>query len=423
MNPPKPRTLDETALELYDYQLPHSCIAQQPLPQRDQARLLADMGERKPPQHLKIADLPELLSAGDVVVANDARVLKARLKLHKVTGGGVEVLVLRPAVAGREYGATAAADWHGETAATDKHDKTAAANKHGETAATDRRDKTPITTDNNPAKEVWEALVRPSRRVPPDTQLLSADGQAVLVVGQDLGEGKRLVWPVGQLAMADLLAKLGEVPLPPYITEPVPDSERYQTVLADRPTAVAAPTAGLHLTSELLAQLQSRDIAVHRLNLAVGLGTFRPITTASITDHLIHEESYQIPQSTWDACLQARAAGNKVVAIGTTVVRSLEAANLKFEAWEGPGETQGAALGLDPQADPLVGSTSLYIFPGFRFQMVDALLTNFHLPRSTLLVLLAAFMGQRWRQLYETALREGYRFLSFGDAMFCARQP
>lgn len=390
--------MNETALELYDYQLPQSSIAQQPLPQRDQARLLVDMGAQNPPQHLKIADLPDLLNPGDVVVANDARVLKARLKLNKATGGRVEVLALQPSAASGGV-------WEASTA------------------------------DRN----VWEALVRPSRRVPPGTELLSADGQAVLVVGEDLGEGKRLVRPAGQLGISDLLEKMGEVPLPPYITASLPDSERYQTVLADRPTAVAAPTAGLHLTSAVLTKLETRGIDVHSLNLAVGLGTFRPITTANIADHLIHEESYQIPQGTWDACLRARAAGNKVVAIGTTVVRSLEAASLRFKSNGKSGETQSAALNSTPDSnqntalnsdpennpkttDPLCGSTDLYIFPGFRFQMVDALLTNFHLPRSTLLVLLAAFMGHRWRQLYETAQSEDYRFLSFGDAMFCHRQ-
>lgn len=421
--------MNETALELYDYQLPQSSIAQQPLPQRDQARLLVDMGAQNPPQHLKIADLPDLLNPGDVVVANDARVLKARLKLNKATGGRVEVLALQPSAASGGV-------WEAST--------------------TDRNVWEANTADRN----VWEALVRPSRRVPPGTELLSADGQAVLVVGEDLGEGKRLVRPAGQLAISDLLEKMGEVPLPPYITASLPDSERYQTVLADRPTAVAAPTAGLHLTSAVLTKLETRGIAVHSLNLAVGLGTFRPITTANIADHLIHEESYQIPQGTWDACLRARAAGNKVVAIGTTVVRSLEAASLRFKPHGRSGETQSAALNSTPDSDqntalnsdpennpetanpennprialnsdpennpkttdPLCGNTDLYIFPGFRFQMVDALLTNFHLPRSTLLVLLAAFMGHRWRQLYETAQSEDYRFLSFGDAMFCHRQ-
>ncbi len=356
--------MNDYTLDLYDYHLPPSSIAQKPLPQRDQARLLVDMGSQSPPKHLKVADLPDILRQEDVVVLNDARVLKARLRLQKQTGGKVEVLALQPL----------SGDMPNEGVSM------------------------PI--------EIWEALVRPSRRVPPGATLFSAQGTPLLLVGEDLGEGRRKVWPVGEMAMADLLEEFGEVPLPPYITTTLSDSERYQTVFADQPTAVAAPTAGLHLTPELLLKLKSKGITIHSLNLAVGLGTFRPITTPNIADHLIHEEHYQIPDHTWQSCLEAKAAGNRVVAVGTTVVRALEA----------------AAFSESSAANPLRNSTDLYIFPGFQFRMVDALLTNFHLPRSTLLLLLAAFMGGRWRQLYELALKDGYRFLSFGDAMFCTRQ-
>ena len=356
---------EELALENYDYQLPPSSIAQTPLAERDQARLLVASdaagasGTSDSPQHLQVCDLPQLLNSGDVLALNDARVQKARLQLRKPTGGAVEVLALEPA---SEHAAATASD-------------------------------------------TWLALVRPSRRVPAGTTLLSAQGDPVVVVGEDLGEGQRLVWPAdpGKLALPELLAQHGSVPLPPYITTELADDNRYQTVYADQPTAVAAPTAGLHMTPGLLEQLQSQGVAVHRLSLSVGLGTFRPITTASITDHDIHAESYRIPASTWQACQAAQAGGQRVVAVGTTVVRALESA-------------------ARSQNSHLQGRTDLYITPGFKFQMVDALLTNFHLPRSTLLVLLAAFMGPRWRELYETALQEGYRFLSFGDAMFCVRE-
>ena len=331
------------------------------------------------------------------MVLNDARVQKARLQLRKPTGGAVEVLALEPA---------------GSLAA----DRTAADSVVANPDATSPAEANP---------DAWLALVRPSRRVPEGAILLTEHGEPILVVGEDLGEGQRLVWPAGvsssssaganadansnsssgQPTLPDLLAQHGRLPLPPYVTTELADHSRYQTVYADQPTAAAAPTAGLHLTPKLLAQLETQGVVVRRLNLSVGLGTFRPITTDSITEHDIHAERYHIPASTWQACQSAKAAGKRVVAIGTTVVRALESA--------GRG-----------QASHLQGRTDLYITPGFEFQVVDALLTNFHLPRSTLLVMLAAFMGPRWRELYETALREGYRFLSFGDAMFCVRsQP
>ena len=250
------------------------------------------------------------------------------------------------------------------------------------------------------------------------------------MVGDDLGEGQRLVWPTSnsdssasgntvsgthEPALPDLLEQHGQLPLPPYITTELADTSRYQTVYADQPTAAAAPTAGLHLTPKLLERLEASGVVVRRLNLSVGLGTFRPITTASIADHDIHAEHYRIPASTWQACQAAKAGGQRVVAIGTTVVRALESA-----ARSQASPSSAGASGDLPSH--LQGSTDLYITPGFEFQMVDALLTNFHLPRSTLLVLLAAFMGPCWRELYEIALQEGYRFLSFGDAMFCVRE-
>lgn len=361
-----PRPLEhslEHSLEHYTYDLPKSAIAQQPLAQRDQARLLVDQGPAQVPCHLKVADLAELLNPGDVVVLNDARVLQARLKLRKPTGGQVEVLVLAP-----------------ETVA----------GTHPRVAES--------------APDTWEALVRPSRRVKAGTQLLAPDGQPALEVKDNLGQGKWLVSAQGGQSMNQLLDALGEVPLPPYIGTTLTDSERYQTVYANQPTATAAPTAGLHLTPQILAELAQSKVTVCRLNLAVGLGTFKPITATDITQHDIHQERYQIPQETWQACQDARVGGGNVVAIGTTVVRALESAS---------------HLAAQGHRDFLSASTQLYITPGYEFQMTDALLTNFHQPQSTLLVMLAAFMGPRWRQLYETALSEGYRFLSFGDAMFC----
>jgi S-adenosylmethionine:tRNA ribosyltransferase-isomerase len=305
---------------------------------RDAARLLVALDPTAPPAHRRVRDLPELLGPGDLLVLNETRVLPARLRLRKATGGGVEVLLLEPV--------------EGPT---------------------------------------WEALVRPGRRVPPGTVLVAADeGDAVVTVGGPVGDdGRRLVTLHG-----DALSH-GVVALPPYITEPLADPERYQTVYGTRPGSVAAPTAGLHLTDGVLARCREAGAEVATVELVVGLDTFRPITTARVEDHVMHSERYVVPEATMAACEQA----NRVVAVGTTTVRALES----------------AAVG------PLVGRTDLFIRDGYPFKVVDVLLTNFHLPRSSLLVLLEAFAGPRWRSLYETALAEGYRFLSFGDAMLVAR--
>ena len=237
----------------------------------------------------------------------------------------------------------------------------------------------------------WRALVRPGRRLPPGTTLFgSPSGEAVARLGDRLDGGCRAV---------ELLCDpwvYGAVPLPPYIRRPLADPERYQTVYATRPGSIAAPTAGLHLTDAVLAACQARGVRVGRLELIVGLDTFRPITVDDPADHVIHSERYHVPAQTMEACRAAR----RVVAVGTTTVRALETA---------------AATGQ------LEGRTSLFIRGDYPFAVVDLLLTNFHLPRSSLLLLVEAFAGARWRELYATALDEGYRFLSFGDAMLVAR--
>jgi S-adenosylmethionine:tRNA ribosyltransferase-isomerase len=235
----------------------------------------------------------------------------------------------------------------------------------------------------------WEALVRPGRRVPPGTVLRGDSGLSV-EVGEHLDDGRRRVSVDGDIGAH------GELPLPPYIHEPLADADRYQTVYACQPGSVAAPTAGLHITDDVLERCRARGVEIAKVDLAVGLDTFRPVTAERPEDHQIHSERYRVPAATMDACRRAR----RVVAVGTTTVRALESA-----------------------ADgPLAGRTSLFIHGDFRFQIVDVLLTNFHLPRSSLLLLLAAFAGERWRDLYDIALAEGYRFLSFGDAMLVGRQ-
>lgn len=332
----------------FAYDLPDDQIAQVPLDDRSAARLLVDLADGTGPDHRHISDLPDLVGPGDLLVLNDTRVLPARLRLTKETGGAVEVLLLEQTGDDRE----------------------------------------------------WEALVRPGRRVPPGTRLRAGDDLTV-TVGDDLGEGRRTVMldtnpPAGQAGVLAAVQAHGEMPLPPYLHTRLDDPERYQTVYSNRPASAAAPTAGLHLTGEVLDACRAAGAAVEHLELVVGLDTFRPVTAGDLDDHVMHSESYTVAESTLDACRTA----DRVIAVGTTTVRALESANLADST---PHGTQGR--------------TDLFIRPGFDFGIVDVLLTNYHLPRSTLLVMLEAFVGPRWRDLYALALAHGYRFLSFGDAM------
>ena len=345
-----------------DYELPDASIAQTPFDERDQARLLVDRGDRV--EHRRVFDLDELVEPGDVMVVNDTRVFPARLRLRRATGGAVEVLLLEVLAEDESYGTSSRPGQGGGSAGGG-----------------------------------WrEALVRPSRRLRAGEVVVS-DGLE-MEIGADLGRGRRLVRPVGLSTVdRDLgwLEGAGEVALPPYIHAPVDDPERYQTVFARRPGSVAAPTAGLHLTEALLERVRTRGVTVAPLELAIGLDTFRPVTADLLDDHVMHREHYRIPVATAEAV----AAARRVVAVGTTAVRALE-------TWAATGDA--------------AGRSSLFIRRPFDWRVVDMLLTNFHLPRSTLLCLVDAFIGPRWRRLYETALAEGYRFLSFGDAMLLNRR-
>lgn len=339
-------------LAAFDYELPGGSIAQTPIEPRDRARLLVDTGPDRLPEHRTVADLPAYLRPGDVVVVNTTRVLPARLILRKPTGGEVEVLLLERLATG-----------------------------------------------------AWEALVRPSRKLRSGTVLTAGPDLDVRFggPGPNDGEGTRevaLAVPHG-VDEFDVLERYGVVPLPPYITAPLADPDRYQTVFADRPGSVAAPTAGLHLTPGVLHGCRAAGARVEPVELLVGMGTFRPMTAPKIEDHHMHAERYQVPPGTLAACERARADGGRVVAVGTTSVRALESAALSRE---------------------LEGRTELFIHRPWHWLLVDVLMTNFHLPRSSLLVLVDAFVGPRWRELYGTALAQGYRCGSFGDAMLLERR-
>ncbi len=331
----------------FDYDLPEEYIGQVPAEPRDSARLLvASDGNFS---HQTVRDLPGILHKGDLVVVNDTKVLPARFHLRKPTGGAVEILLLEP---------------------TGNHQE-------------------------------WQALVKPGKRLHIGTRLELA-GEPVVEIVDALPDGRRIV----RLLADDLLERAGEVPLPPYIHEPLQDRGRYQTVYANHAGSVAAPTAGLHLTDEVLAGLESSGIELARIELRVGLGTFRPISAESIQDHTMHTEAYDVTESVWQQIQSAKADGRRVVAVGTTTVRTLESVAARYEA-------EGAAA--------LSGRTDLFIHRGFNWQVVDVLLTNFHVPRSSLLVMIDAFVGDAWQAVYSEAKVEGYRFLSFGDAMLLER--
>jgi S-adenosylmethionine:tRNA ribosyltransferase-isomerase len=346
----------------FDYRLPASAIAQLPAEPRDAARLLIlDRARSKPGRpyltHSTFARLGNALRAGDLLVANDSRVIRARLLARRSTGGAAEVLMLRPMEDGSGR---------------------------------------------------WEALVRPSRRVAVGDPLSLPSGDTI-EVGERLGGGTRAVrfWrdPLAVMEAA------GEMPLPPYIRDRSSAPERYQTVYADPPGSAAAPTAGLHFTDRLLAELAGQGIGRASVTLHVGLDTFRPLEGEFIDEHRIHREWYSIPRSTGRALPAARRRGGRTVAVGTTTMRVLET------------RAHGGAAS---------GWSALYITPPYEFRAVDALITNFHLPRSSLLLLVTAFVQAGMRRAtpfeardtllaaYRAALGEGYRFFSFGDAMLIA---
>jgi S-adenosylmethionine:tRNA ribosyltransferase-isomerase len=337
----------------FDYELPPSSIAQEPAP-RGESRLLV-LDREGPERHARVRDLPRLLRPGDLLVLNDTRVIPARLYGRRAGAGSaaLELLLVE---------------------------------KTGE--------------------REWDALVKPGRRARPGTVIELDAGLAAEVVAKDPDGRHRLRFSE---PVEPHLDRLGHIPLPPYIHRPdtPADRERYQTVYARAPGAVAAPTAGLHFTEELLREIAAAGVEIARVTLHVGIGTFRPVAAERTEEHRMEAERYEVSEEAAGALQRVRAAGGRVVAVGTTVVRTLEGA-----ARVGGGEVK-----------PGSGATDLFITPGFRFQVVDVLLTNFHLPRSTLLMLVSAFAGrERVLAAYEEAIRQGYRFYSYGDAMLVERR-
>ena len=349
----------------FNFSLPPDLIAQKPAPARDGSRLLYIERAEEARAHHQFTDLPQFLRAGDVLVMNNSRVIPARLRGRKAVGGGaVEMLLTEPA-----------------------------------------RD------------AAWWAMVRPGKRLPPKTQIELIDNQGrptpfTAEVLEKNEEGHARLRFVGTEDFLAELEVLGEMPLPPYIRrtahgQTTEDAERYQTVYANPAGSVAAPTAGLHFTEALLEQLRAREVETHTVTLHVGLGTFAPVKADALAEHRMHSERYTLPAETADAINAAKAEGRRVIAVGTTTVRVLESVAANHQPLAGTS-----------------GSTDIFIYPPRDFKVVDGLLTNFHLPQSTLLMLVSAFAapgelsGRQWMlEAYAEAIREKYRFFSYGDAM------
>ena len=335
----------------FDFHLPEELIAQTPLEKRDASRLLVvdrTSGELSDQHFDAIIDQ---LQPGDALVMNNTRVLPARLYGEKPgTGGHVELLLLK-----------------------------------------------------NTEGDQWEVLAKPAKRLKIGAQVSFGDGRLTATVVEELEHGGRIVRFDYQGIFLEVLESLGEMPLPPYIHEKLADRERYQTVYAKENGSAAAPTAGLHFTKELLAQIEAKGVKLVYLTLHVGLGTFRPVSVDNLEDHEMHSEFYSLSEEAAATLRQVKANGHRIIAVGTTSIRTLETIGNKFEG--------------NIQADS--GWTNIFIKPGYKWQVVDAFSTNFHLPKSTLVMLVSAFAGRDLTlEAYEHAIAERYRFFSFGDAMF-----
>ncbi len=346
----------------FDYTLPPERIAQTPVEPRDSSRLLVVHRDTGAFEHHIFRDVIEYLRPGDLLVANQSRVLPARLiGVKEGTGGQVEVLLLAA-----------------------------------------RGDVGP---------NCWEALVRPGKRIHTGQRLSFGDGALAAEVLEPTEAGGRVVQLIAREGtVAEAVARVGVTPLPPYIHERLTDAERYQTVYAREPGSAAAPTAGLHFTTELLERVEAMGVGIAYVTLHIGLDTFRPVEKDDLTDHVMHSEEIEMTAETAERINATRAAGGRIIAVGTTSVRTLEAV-AQITASEGAADQSHVV-------QPYFGRTRLFITPGYQFRAVDAMITNFHLPRSTLLALVSAFAGRELiLRAYQEAIEQEYRFYSFGDAM------
>ncbi len=332
------------------YDLPPELIAQTPLDRRDGSRLMTLDKKTGAVGHAHFYDLPKYLRPGDCLVLNDSRVLPARLIGHRdPSGGACEVLLL-----------------------TDKGDKT------------------------------WECLVRPGRKLRVGARVVFGEGELAAEIVEELPGGNRLVRFEYEGIFLEVLERLGKMPLPPYIKAELQDRERYQTVYSKEVGSAAAPTAGLHFTKELLAQIEAMGVGVGYVTLHVGLGTFRPVSEENLEDHEMHTEFCTVPPETAELVNRTKASGGRVICVGTTSCRTVE-------SWAGEDGVLKSGSGW----------TGIYIYPGYRFKVLDCLVTNFHLPESTLIMLVSALAGrEQTLAAYREAVKEKYRFFSFGDAMF-----
>lgn len=337
--------------EDFDFDLPEELIAQTPIKDRDQSRMLVLDPKTGEVWDKHFYDIIDELNPGDALVMNNTRVLPARLYGVKPdTGGHVEVLLLH--------------------------------NTEGDT---------------------WETLVKPARRIKVGTEISFGDGRLKAIVTEELEHGGRMIEFHYDGIFLEILEQLGEMPLPPYIKEKLDDSERYQTVYAKENGSAAAPTAGLHFTPELIKKIEEKGVHIVYLTLHVGLGTFRPVSVENLEEHDMHSEFYRLTEEAAAELNEVKAHGGRIVAVGTTSIRTLETIGTKFN-----GEIKADS-----------GWTNIFIYPGYEFKVVDAFSTNFHLPKSTLVMLVSAFAGRETvLNAYQHAIEERYRFFSFGDAMF-----
>lgn len=334
------------------FDLPPELIAQDPLEDRSSSRLLCLDKETGEVIHRHFRDIPDYLRPGDCLVLNNTKVIPARLLgVKEDTGAHVEVLLLK------------------------------------------RKE-----------KDVWETLVKPGKKCKAGAKLSFGDGLLKATVLETVEEGNRLISFEYEGIFEEILDKLGEMPLPPYITHKLQDKNRYQTVYAKYEGSAAAPTAGLHFTQELLQEVQKKGVHIAYVTLHVGLGTFRPVKEENVLEHHMHSEFYQVTEETAQLINETKAQGGRIICVGTTSCRTVESAS----------DEEGVIHAGE-------GDTQIFIYPGYRFKILDALITNFHLPESTLVMLVSALAGREHvLEAYQTAIKEGYRFFSFGDAMFIA---